>query len=320
MRMFTTLLVFLLAVASTIAQFWMAPGQSRSTIAQDDSARLENALLWKVEGEGLAGPSYVFGTIHLIPADDFFLPGGTEAALAAADRIVFEIDLAEMMDLGAQLSLFTRAIMPGGQKLSDLLSEEDYQLVSDRFAELGLPMMLFDRIKPMFLSVFASSDMSPDGLAMGTSTSYEMEFYELAKSEGIPTGGLETMEFQMSVFDSIPYEAQAEMLVETIRAMDTEEDQFDMLIGLYKKQDIETLYTYIGAEEGELGPYEDLLVGNRNERWISGMRDLMKEESVFFAVGAGHLGGEKGVIRLLRAEGYAVSPVLVDSERPVKKL
>ena len=58
-----------------------------------------------------------------------------------------------------------------------------------------------------------------------------------------------------------------------------------------------------------MAPYEELLLVRRNENWIPVMERIMREGSAFFAVGAGHLGGPKGVVNLLRQAGYTVEPV-----------
>ena len=281
--------------------------------------QLDKALLWKIEGNDLERPSYLFGTIHIIPSDDFFMPGGTENALLTSSKIIFEIDMNEMMDMGAQLSLLTKAFMSGNTTLSDLLNEEDYNLVREKLEEIGIPIFLVERIKPMFLSMFVSMDFDTDVMG-GGSVSYEMEFFEMANENEIPVGGLETMEFQMSVFDSIPYDVQAEMLVETIKHQETDDEQFQELIEVYKSQDIEKLYSLINTSESEFGAFEDIFISDRNENWVAQMGGMMEEGPIFFAVGAGHLAGEKGVIKLLRAEGYNVSPVIRNfNQKPVQK-
>ena len=193
--------------------------------------------------------------------------------------------------------------------LKDLISEEDYQLVNDHFKELGLPLMMLERMKPMFLTVFASGDMDPAGLQSGSMKSYEMEFLEMAKNAGKPVAGLETIEFQMSVFDSIPYVAQAEMLVETIKSGDKENSEFDVMIEMYKNQKINDMIAMMSDEDEQLSDYEDILLNKRNEAWISGMKSMMIEMPTFFAVGAGHLAGERGVINLLKKEGYTLTPL-----------
>jgi len=270
---------------------------------------LENSLLWKIDGNGLTQPSYLYGTIHIIDSESFFYPEGTLAALDAADQVVFEIDMNEMSDMSNVMGLMNQAFMKDGKTLKDLLTVSDYKIVEDHFNKIGMPLMLLERMKPMFLSVFASGDMDPAGLQNGSMKSYEMEFMEIANSSNKPMAGLETIEFQMSVFDSIPYEAQAEMLVESIKAGDTANDEFDAMIKLYTTQDIKGMVSMIGDEDQQLSEYEDVLLNKRNQAWISGMAKMMSEGKVFFAVGAGHLAGEQGVINLLIKEGYKLTPM-----------
>ena len=278
-------------------------------VEADSYKSLTDALLWKIEGNGLTSPSYLYGTIHLIDAEDYYLPSGTLTAIDNTQKMVFEINMDELGDMGAMMGLMNKAFMNDNQTLKDLISEEDYKLVDAHFSKLGLPLMLLDRIKPMFLSVFASGDMDPTGIQTGAMKSYEMEFLEIAKNSGKPVAGLETIEFQLSVFDSIPYKAQADMLVETIKSGGTENDEFEVMIKMYKEQKINDMVAMISDESEQLSEYEDILLNTRNEAWISGMKTMMNEMPTFFAVGAGHLAGQRGVINLLRKEGYTLTPL-----------
>lgn len=283
----------------------------KTTAQEKNSAYtpLENSLLWKIEGNGLDKPSYLYGTIHIINSDDYYLPKGTLGAMEASDKMVFEIDMNEMNDMGALMGIMDKAFMNDGSTLKDLVSDEDYKLIEDHFAEIGLPLMMLERLKPMFLTVFAYGDMDPNGLQSGSMKSYEMEFMNMANDAGKPIGGLETIEFQMGVFDSIPYKAQADMLVETIKTGKGDSDEFDIMIQMYKDQNINGMVTMIGDEGKEISNFEDILLHKRNKEWINGMRTMMTESPTFFAVGAGHLAGELGVIHLLRKEGYRLTPI-----------
>ena len=268
----------------------------------------ENSLLWEISGKDLASPSWLYGTIHLIGKDDFFLTDSTKAFIERSEMVTFEINMEDMTDLSAQLGLLLKAFMDDNQTLKDLLNEEDYKLVQDHFQEIGLPLFMFERIKPMFLTVMASGDMSPTAMSSGEMLSYEMEIMKLAEAGEKKMGGLESMEFQMSVFDSIPYDAQAQMLVESIKAADAGDEEFAEMIKLYKNQDIQGMVEMMGGDEG-IAEYEDLLLNTRNQNWIPVMGEMMDEQPTFFAVGAGHLGGEQGVVALLRKEGYTVKAV-----------
>ncbi|MDX1476713.1 MAG: TraB/GumN family protein [Saprospiraceae bacterium] len=309
-----------LLLLTTVAVMAQTVQQPEAATATRDDGKLENALLWKIEGDSVAGVSWLFGTIHLISADEFFMPPGTEEAIAASETLVFEIDMAEMTDLGAQLSMFAKAFMKGGVRLRDLVSDEDYTVIKAHFEEIGIPLFMLERIKPMFLSIFATGDFTSEDFMGGGTTSYEMEFYTLAQQNGAATGGLETMEYQISVFDSIPYDEQAQMLVETIKMGDQGNEQFDEMMRAYKAQDVDGLYAMTTSGDSDLGEYEGLLLDDRNANWIAGMKKYMAGGPTFFAVGAAHLGGPEGVIRLLRAEGFTVTPVLSDTRsRPMKR-
>jgi uncharacterized protein len=276
----------------------------------------KKSLLWEITGKDLKKPSYLYGTIHLIPKEDFFLTDATKKVFDASQKVTFEINMKEMNNPMAMLGMMTKAMMPNGKKLKDFLSADDYGLVKRKFDSLGLPLQMLERIKPMFLSVMVGNDgekMSLDGgnNESTKSTSYEMEFLQMGEKQKKEFAGLETVEFQMGIFDSIPYKAQAEMLVKTIKGEGGESNaEFSKMVEMYKSQDIEAMSKMLGsADETDLAKYEGMLITTRNRNWIPIMKKMMLEKTTFFAVGAGHLGGEKGVVNLLRQEGYKLKPL-----------
>ena len=311
------MLALILLFSWVISYAQVSPAPSAVVAPQPKQTTVENSLLWEISGNGLKTPSYLYGTIHLIPEEDFFVTEETQKALDASERVMFEINIDDMTSMGAQFDLLMKAFMPNGITIESLLSEEEYKLVSDHFEAMGLPMFMLQRIKPMFLSVMASEDFDPGAMMNeeeGGMLSYELEFADMAKKQKKEMGGLETIDFQMSMFDSIPYDVQAQMLVDAIEASgEGEEDEMDLMIELYKKQDLATMQSYFADPESPYAAYEELLLVNRNKNWIPIMAELMPKQKTFFAVGAGHLGGEYGVVNLLRAEGYTLTP-LYDSK------
>jgi len=297
----TRFFTFCIALLAGFAA-WAQPTSSNYAPTAD-----ENSLLWEITGKSLKQPSYLFGTIHIIAADDFLLTDSTLAAFHRCKDVAFEIDMDEMGNLGAMLPLLMKAFMRNGTTLRDLLSKEDYNLVKSRFSEMGLPVFMLERVKPMFLSSMVTGQGN-DSSGMSETKSYEIELLQLARDADKPVHGLETAAYQMSMFDSIPYKVQAEMLVQTLKAGPSENDEMDQLVALYKAQDLVALQKMMESESG-IGEYQHLLLDQRNANWIPVMSRMMKEIPVFFAVGAGHLGGEKGVIALLRREGYQLRAV-----------
>jgi hypothetical protein len=218
----------------------------------------------------------------------------------------------DMSDMGALMGMMSGLMMKDGMSLKKLLSPAEYQEVSEYFEEMGMPMFLLGNVKPMFLAMLAEVNMDPEAMQSEEIVSYEGVLYDKANLTSKTVGGLETMAYQMSLFDSIPYQDQAQMLLEAVRGTNLESDMFDETVLLYKQQDIEGMVAMVGAsEEPGMEGYEDVLLNNRNRNWIPVMGKKMKNGPVFFAVGAGHLGGANGVIRLLRKEGYELTPVSV---------
>ena len=283
----------------------------KATYTADQLVPTENALLWKISGNGLKKPSYLYGTIHMIPKSDFKLSNQALQALDASDYIAFEIDMKEMTNLRAQFSLLSKSMMSGGKTLRDLLSEDDYAFVKKELEQSGVPIGMAERLKPMFTSTLLTGNDDEGASTIGNDvTSVEMELWRIAKKRKMPSAGLETAAYQMSVFDSIPYDVQARMLVETLRSTDNGDDAFSDMVEMYKNQDINAMQRSIKDESAGFSEYEDLLLSRRNKNWIPIMRDIMKRQPTFFAVGAGHLGGEEGVIALLRQAGFRVDAVL----------
>jgi len=309
---FLALLVFIFSCKSTKDTLDNNVSSVKEEVVNYD---LEDALLWKIEGNGLTKPSYLFGTIHMIEKESFFWPKGTLAALDASENAAFEVDLDEMFDISAQMGMITKAFMKDNQKLSDFYSAEDYKFVKNHFKDMGIPMFFLEKIKPMFLTVFASGDVEFGSGLGGDSDikSYEMELYELCKDSQKDVAGLETLDFQISVFDSIPYQAQADMLLETIKTTDADNDMFKEMISMYTSQNIDKMVSSMSEEEAGIQGYEDILLYQRNKNWIPIMSQKMTEASTFFAVGAGHLAGKDGVIHLLKDSGYTLTPLSHES-------
>lgn len=265
----------------------------------------DNSLLWEVRGKGIKQPAYIFGTIHLIPESDYLMTEATVKAFKQCSAVAFEIDLEKMSDMSAMLPLLMKAFMRDGVTLRELVSPEDYQLIKGQLDQMGIPMMLVERVKPMFLSALMGDGGGMEAVGM---KSYEIELLEMARKDGKTVHGLETAAYQMSMFDSIPYQAQADMLVQSMKMGTQEDDALTRMIELYKSQDLYGLQAMIEQESG-MGPYTELLLDRRNINWIPVIERLMREASVFVAVGAGHLAGENGVLALLRKAGYQVKPV-----------
>lgn len=270
---------------------------------------LEKTVLWEVSGKGLRSPSYLFGTIHAICAEDLTISEPLKSRLSVSQQLYLELDFDDpSLSPGMQqmMNMQEMMFMQDDTTLESLLSESDYKLVDRYFTDsLGLPLALMKNVKPFFLT----SLMLPSVLDCPPA-SWETSLTELAKAQGTEVKGLETVEEQLSFFDKIPYKDQAAMLVESLRDAGSSKEEFGNLVALYKQGDIEALQAVVTSQASGLGKYDQLLVTERNKRWVPLMEKAAREKPTFFAVGAGHLGGTNGMIRLLRKAGYTVKPVM----------
>ncbi|MEM1357296.1 MAG: TraB/GumN family protein [Bacteroidota bacterium] len=281
----------------------------------------DTSLLWRISAPGNATPSFLFGTIHLIPEKDYFLPAKVVSAINDSEEVLFEIDPREMQDPTKIMGLLTKINMRGDTSLEDLLSAEQYATVEGYFTKSGLPFFIFKKMKPLFLSAMVGQDLQGmadgGGMSAGGMKSYEMELTEIAEAGSKKISGLETMEFQLGLFDSIPYTAQALMLLDAVEADQASDkgdtsNELERMVKLYRRQAVAEMATMITDETAEVARFEELLLTKRNANWAPTIQEAATatgEGGKFYAVGAGHLGGEYGVIALLRQAGLTVEPV-----------
>jgi uncharacterized protein YbaP (TraB family) len=261
---------------------------------------LENSLLWKIEKKH-AKTSYLFGTIHMISEGDFFISKHVEKAFRKSQALFMEIDISNEEEM---MSIMQYANMSDGKTLMDLLSPSDYALLESTMRELtGIEMASLNSFKPFVLESFLIQNMIE-----GPIESYEMTFAEMAKKDEIPILGLESVKEQMALFDELPYQEQAKDLMTYVRGDEDMKKLFVEMVEMYKAQNITALYNYMQSYFPNEKWMQKLLF-DRNAKWISTLEENMAEQRIFIAVGAGHLGGEKGVIALLRNAGYEVTAV-----------
>lgn len=261
----------------------------------------EKSLLWKISGNGLKESSYLFGTIHMICKDQFYMDERIEKALASSKVLAMELNMADP-NLMAEMQQLS--VNPGFANIKGEFSAEQAAAL-DKFLtdSYGAGLDQLGVLKPMVLSSMVLIKMLP----CTEQSSYEMFFTEKAKSQEIPVKGLETVAFQMGIFDEIPKKLQIDELGKMVTDPEGMEE-FDKLVGAYLEQDIDKLFGLI-AENEMFQDYGDLLLENRNKNWIPKIEEMVKTQSTFIAVGSGHLGSETGVIQLLRDAGYTVEAV-----------
>lgn len=300
-----TTLLFVLHILLSVS--FLGCRSTKSREVQTQSPKWDSSLLWEVSKEGYK-TSYVYGTVHLIAKEDFFLTDNTQAALAKADKLMLELDLSQMEDPMMLFSLMSDLSMENGTTLEDLYTTEEMNRVSVYFENMGMPLFLFRTMKPMLIQMMAQfGGVAED---MEETVSYEIYLHELAEQMGISVGGLESIADQLTIFDKIPYEEQARALLESVDARElTDGLDADLLYLMYKNQDIEGLRAVSLKSDAILDKYASLFLDGRNRSWVPRIVDEMQGASVFVAVGAAHLAGEQGVLGLLKEEGFFLRPM-----------
>lgn len=265
---------------------------------------LGKGLLWEISGNGLKKKSYILGTIHFISAQDYYFPKHYTKAVKATENLVMEID---MTDILGQLEVIKMAKMANGKQLKDLYDEATYLEITNIFRDsFNLDIEMFKDMKP----IFVQQQLSATDLFGSDTKSYEMELVKMGFGMDKTFGGLETAKEQMMILDSISLEEQANMLLESVRNIKDESVEMKKLLQFYKEQNLDSLNALFEKGDYDLANHENSLLGNRNRKWISKMVEYMNSGPTFFAVGAGHLGGNQGVIQLIRKKGYTLKAIL----------
>lgn len=299
----TTSWLFICLAAMTGTGCAQQPGKPKGK-ADKDKPYTQNTLLFKITGNGLQKPSYLFGTMHILCESDAKLSDNLKSAIKDCDTIYFEIDLDNMVEM---LSSMKYLRMNDGKKISELLSKEEYERVEAYFKNNAspLPFTMMNRFKPYFVSSLIGEQM----MTCEKKNGMEEQIMKESKQYQKEIKGLETVEYQASIFDSIPYEKQAKDLVNYIDSIDSYKNVMVEMVEVYRKQDLSRMDVLMHKSDPGMEEYMDLLLYNRNKHWVKQMPILMKDKTILFAVGAGHLPGEQGVINLLKNQGYTVTPM-----------
>jgi len=262
-----------------------------------------NSLLWKISGNGMEQSSYVFGTFHLLCPNDLDLSKKVTDALDRSEQLVLELDFD---DPTLMQTLQQNMMMSDGQTAEDYLNEEEYKLLAGFFKDsLNMPFERIKGIKPFFLSSMTISHF------LGCQpASFEQTLTKAAQNKGMEVKGLETVEEQLSFIDNLSMEMKKKMLMENLKQYDKSKKMFREQVEYYLSENLEGLNSiiddYMSSDYAQLR--EDLLV-KRNKNWVPEIRKMIQEQPSMIAVGAGHLPGSDGLLKLLREAGYSVEPV-----------
>lgn len=260
--------------------------------------------LWKIADADTT--IYLFGTVHALPGGMDWLGGPLAAALDGSDELVTEIP--EVDPVAMQSNVMARAVLPPNQTLRELLSKHERKQFEAAVAANGLHVSAFDRFEPWYAAVgLATLPLLRDGYA--AENGVEGVLTARMKALKKPHTGLETLDYQLSLFDSLPPRTQRRYLMEVIRSMPTLRQELDEIVNEWGQGHAAKLAELMNAEQDDPAMIAALLT-NRNRAWAGWMKARMdRPGTVFVAVGAGHLAGKNSVQDFLIRHGLPATRV-----------
>ena len=263
--------------------------------------KIKQSLLWEVTGNNLTRPSYLFGTFHLICKEDFTITPGLTNAIRRCEQFYGEIDLSTP---GWQQEMTSQMVMKGNT-IETLMGSADYQKAGVSFKQItGMELQLFNTFKPFM----GMSMITMFTIPCSNKIQPETEFIKIAQEQKIPVRGLETVSDQMAAIDAQPLSIQISSLKQALFNFDSVKIAMKEMIDIYKINDSDSLYRFIRNNLGD-DVSENALIAERNKKWIPVITKAIMDKPGFFAFGAAHLGGETGVVELLRKLGYTLTPI-----------
>lgn len=259
-------------------------------------------LVWELRGE--RNTIYIAGSMHLLRPDAAELPAPVQRAYRDSSALVMEIDLDDLDPQAGAKFTSSRGTFPAGSSLRGALGEARWARVVQVGTELGLPAAALDRLEPWVVALLLSvAQMNAAGLDINAGV--EQQLQALARTDGKPIEGLETMEFQLSIFDNLPLEDQARFLDLTLAEGEQMSGQLDVISAAWREGRARDLESLLLGEYAKFPELYEALVYQRNRNWIPRIRALGERDgNVLVVVGALHLVGDQGVISMLEQAGF----------------
>ena len=267
------------------------PAVQAPAVAATEPVAADGPALWKVADEDTT--VYLFGTIHILPQETEWMTPMIANALASSDVMVTEVLMAEMGDAAMQQKMMQIGMLPTGQTLRGLLTADQKATYEGALQKLGLPAAAFDRMKPWMAAMTLS--ILPL-IQQGYDPESGVEKMLEAQAGDIDRAALETVDYQISVFDGMPQDAQIEYLVETAEQADDIKAMIDSMIAEWVVGDADGLAEIMNEGMDGDSVLAERLLYTRNGNWAEWIDERLDQPgTVFVAVGAGHLAGSNSV-------------------------
>lgn len=278
-------------------------------------------ILYRISGKGLESPSYIVGTYHLAPASFADSIPGMRQAIEQTNQVCGELDMMDAFKPENATRLLQALMLPEGTTLTSLLTEDQLERLNALLLEvLGTNLKdetyaaQADKMTPVALSTSLTlASFMKEYPSLNPMELIDNYFQMVALQNGKAVKGFETVDFQMQTLYGAPLQKQVDDLMCLVDHFDEAMEIASRITAAYFSQDFQQLTAILEEEmEGSCAatPEEEAaLLDNRNHNWIKMMPDMMAEQPTLFVVGAAHLCGEQGVLKLLEESGYTVEGV-----------
>jgi uncharacterized protein YbaP (TraB family) len=257
--------------------------------------------LWRISD--WANHVYLQGSVHLLKTSNYPLPTPIEDAYRDSDVLVLEADLSAAQDPVQQLAMLQKGMLEGKATLKGTLSEETWAMAERQAEDMGVSMAMFNAFKPWYFSM-AITMIRLQGLGFSAFDGLDWHFFNRAKEAGMPVIGLETLEYQMELFEAISADDQDALVRQTIKDIANIEEEMSEIMSAWATGDL------VKLEQALLGSFKEYplvykcLVTDRNHNWVPMIMQFMDSGRVhMIVVGAGHLAGREGLVQLLAKKG-----------------
>ena len=278
-------------------------------------------ILYRISGKGLESPSYIVGTYHLAPSSFADSIPGMKSAIEGTQQVCGELDMMDAFKPENAARLMKARMLPEGVTLSSLLTAEQLERLNALLLEVmgsNLKDEAFaaqvENITPVALSTTLSlTAYMKEMPSFNPMDLIDNHFQTLALQNDKSVKGFETVDFQMGVLYDVPLEKQVDDLMCLVDNFEEAQKMANRITTAYFTQNLQQIDEVLEEESemncGTTEEDEETLIYNRNRNWVEMMPEMMAEQPTLFVVGAAHLCGEKGVLKLLEGAGYTVEGV-----------
>ena len=271
-------------------------------VASLATGAMAKSCLWKVTSKN--GTLYLQGSIHILKADNYPLAPAIEQAYAASKTLVLEVDMKEMAAPEAQQRIMEKAMLPGTKTLQQTLDEDTYEKLSIACSQAGLPIATLAKFKPWF-SAMTLTLIQLQKMGLDPDHGLDKYFYDKAAANGKKVIGLESVDFQIDLFDSLTEENPNNFVTRALADLAVLGEEMAPLEKSWRTGDIDALGALMSKSfEGYPELYKTFVL-DRNGRWLKTLDSLLeKPGTAMVVVGAGHLPGKGGLLELLKHKDY----------------